>query len=516
MRCKTQRADVPAAPAASAHRRAARVFAWGLRSVTRLMRMAGVVLMVCGASNEAATQPASGPLSVSAENPRYFADADGSIVYLTGSHTWSNLKDMGATDPPPEFDYPGYLDMLQRYGHNFIRLWTWELSRYGYDGRTSYATPFPWPRTGPGEALDGKPPFDLSRLEQAYFDRLRSRVTAAGERGIYVSIMLFEGHGLHASDAPWCWDGHPFNVRNNINGIRGDPDGDGRGLEIQTLQIPAVTELQEAYVRKVIETVNDLDNVLYEIANESGAYSTEWQYHFIRFIHEQERGMSQQHPVGMTFQWCGGEQRGTNQTLFDGPADWVSPNPDGGYRDDPPAADGSKVIITDTDHLWGIGGNQQWVWKSFCRGMNPIFMDPCSPPIESEVPAGAETTWTEHLTGLARLDPKWDPIRTSMGYTRQFASRMDLARAVPHDELASTGYCLAQPGVEYVVYLPEGREATVDLSAAQGSLTAEWFNPSTGETVARTATQAGARRALRAPFAGDAVLYLHRDGEGAD
>ncbi len=478
-----------------------------------LMRILGVIVMVGVAGQSAGAAPAAGPLRVSADNPRYFADAHGNIVYLTGSHTWSNLKDMGATDPPPEFDYSGYLDMLERYGHNFIRLWTWELSRYAYGGKPTWARPFPWLRTGPGEALDGKPRFDLSRLDQAYFDRLRARVMAAGERGIYVSIMLFEGHGLHASDAPWCWDGHPFNAANNINGIDGDLDDDGRGLEIHTLQIPQITALQEAYVRRVIETVNDLDNVLYEIANESGNYSTEWQYHMIDFIHEQERAMPKQHPVGMTFQFCrDGELRGTNQALFDSPADWISPNPEGGYRDDPPAADGSKVIITDTDHLWGIGGNQAWVWKSFCRGMNPIFMDPCSPPIESEAPATEQSAWTDHLTGLARLDPKWDPIRLSMGYARSFALRMNLARAVPHGELASSGYCLADPGVEYLVYLPEGGEVIVDLSGGEGGFTGEWFNPARGEAAGRLTVAGGGAQTLTAPFTGDAVLYLHRDG----
>jgi hypothetical protein len=58
-----------------------------------------------------------------------------------------------------------------------------------------YVIHFPWPRTGPGTALDGNPKFDLSKLEQGYFDRLRQRVIEAGDRGIYVSIMLFEGWG---------------------------------------------------------------------------------------------------------------------------------------------------------------------------------------------------------------------------------------------------------------------------------------------------------------------------------
>ena len=37
---------------------------------------------------------------------------------------------------------------------------------------------------------------------------------------------------------------------------------------------------------------------------------------------------------------------------------------------------GKKVTILDTDHLWGCGGNYQWVWKSFLQGYNTIFMDP--------------------------------------------------------------------------------------------------------------------------------------------
>lgn len=64
-------------------------------------------------------------------------------------------------------------------------------------------------------------------------------------------------------------------IQNNINGINGDANGDGRGTNVHTLSDPAVTRLQEAYVRHVIDAVGDLDNVLYEISNESGAYSTE-------------------------------------------------------------------------------------------------------------------------------------------------------------------------------------------------------------------------------------------------
>ena len=38
---------------------------------------------------------ASGPLRVHPRNPRYFTDDGGRAIYLTGSHTWSNLQDQG-------------------------------------------------------------------------------------------------------------------------------------------------------------------------------------------------------------------------------------------------------------------------------------------------------------------------------------------------------------------------------------------------------------------------------------
>lgn len=291
-----------------------------------------------------------------------------------------------------------------------------------------------------------------------------------------------------------------------MNGIDGDPERSGQGLKTHTLAIPAVTALQEAYVRQVVETVGDLDNVLYEITNESGGYSTAWQYHMIDFVHACEQEMPRQHPVGMTFQFAR-ENPGTNADLFASPAEWISPNPEGGYREDPPAADGRKVIISDTDHLWGIGGNRAWVWKSFCRGMNPIFMDPYR-----EVPKKEEwdmqTSWTDHLSDVPSLDPQWDPVRLNLGYTRRYAERMDLAKAVPRDDLASTQYCLAQPGVDYLVYLPEGGEVEVDLSAAAGDFAVEWLNPETGDTSPGAAVSGGRQCAFTAPFAGDAILFI--------
>src|SRR5687767_9999133 len=274
---------------------------------------------------------AAGPLVVSAANPRYFAVAGGGdggrrVVYLTGSHIWNNLHDgLGpggeCAREPERYDFDAYLRFLEEHGHNFIRLWRWEQFRSQAAGGNFHLcmTPQPWPRTGGGKATDGKPKFDLAQFDPAFFDRLRARVIAAGNAGIYVAVMLFEGWGLHLSPPPDNVEGHPFFEANNVNAIAIRSIVDYQVLPLDS----RVQALQEAYIRKVVDTVHDLPNVLYEVANESSGDtadavhmpdgptiptpigdSTEWQYWVITFLKQYEQQMGYTpHPVGMSYQY---------------------------------------------------------------------------------------------------------------------------------------------------------------------------------------------------------------------
>ncbi|HET9986336.1 MAG TPA: DUF6298 domain-containing protein [Longimicrobiales bacterium] len=486
----------------------------------------------------AARTPASGPLRRHPTNPRYFADATGRAVLLTGAHTWADFADNGIGTQPPAFDYGAYLDFLVANNHDFIRLWAWENSRWGPWVTTADYRYFPGPpyrRTGPGLALDGMPRFDLDSLDDAYFERLRSRVARAGERGIYVSIMLFNGWSIDNAHSRLYrgnpWQGHPFNRANNVNGVDGDPDRNDGGEETHQLRIPKVTAYQEAYVRRVIDAVNDLDNVLFEISNESYASSRDWQYHMIDLIHAYERTKPKQHPVGMSqYQWPG-----SNADLLNGPADWISPweeLPRYPYRNDPPVADGRKVVIVDTDHLWGIGGDYAWAWKTFLRGNQPSFMDGYD---GEAVGSGAPAPWDVRLASWkdivddvlrrSRRPVGWEPnaerwvrLRANLGYILDFSRRVDLARMTPRPELASTRYCLAYASAtaaEYLVYVPDAtKPVDVNLSGFRGPLATEWFDPRTGTSLRGDPVRGGAARRFVPPFHGDAVLYL-RGGRAA-
>ena len=436
---------------------------------------------------------AIGPLRVSTDNPRYFADPAGHIVYLTGSHYWKNVQDDGPTNPPQAFDNVAYLDFLQQHNHNFTRLWLQEQARWSDEVSYSHwFSPTIYLRTGPGTAADGGLKFDLTKFNPQYFARLRQRVMDAGARGIYVSVMLFNGWSVetkpgNAKANPWL--AHPFNSANNVNGINGDPNNDASGRETQTLSIPAITALQEAYVKAVADAVNDQDNVIYEISNESDPSGDAWQYHMIDVLRSYEAQKAKQHPIGMTIPWPG-----SNAEVLNSLADWVSMNGDVG---NPTVVDGKKIDLSDTDHLCGICGDVAWPWKAFARGHNVLLMD------------GYDNSAGVSDPAYNPDDPKWEGIRKNMGYVRSYALRMNLARAVPRGDLASTTYCLADVGSEYLAILPSGGSLDLDLSGAAGSFVVEWFNPSTAVTADGGQVSGGSHITLTAPFSGLAIAYLH-------
>ena len=451
----------------------------------------------------------AGPLRVHPDNPRYFTDDTGRAIYLTGAHTWRTIQDAGTSFPPAAFDFAEFLDLVGKQDHNFVRLWIFESPAWVRpDSTILWLDPLPFERTGPGTAADGRPKFDVTKFNQAFFDRLRSRVVAAGDRGMYVGVMLFQGFSVSRKsrsrrDTPWAY--HPFHRANNINGIDGDLNGDGEGYETHELRVPEITRIQEAFVRKVVDTVNDLDNVIFEIGNECHGGSTAWQYHMIDVIQQHEQTKPKQHPIWMTFQWDGMDGPGTNQDLFESTAEAISPGSASGtakkaYELDPPAATGDKVVIVDTDHVNpGSLDRADWVWKCFTRGLHPIFMD--NPPIRGNDKHPTLADWAP--------DGPSAKTRAAMGHTLMYAGKMDLAEMKPTEDatVCSTRYCLRNPGVEYLVFQPHDEAIVLQLPAAAWQV--EWFDPRQGAIVqTKQATLGKGKNSFRAPFPGCAVLYL--------
>jgi hypothetical protein len=423
----------------------------------------------------------------------HFTDAEGRAVYLAGIHTWPASQDRG-----PAFDWPGFLALQERIGGNLIRLW-------GIDGEDDHSvrgptSPLPYARTADGR-------FDLTRLDRAFFDRIRGRAIEAGERGMYVSQMLFNGWGLQFGEPRNPFDASPWKAGNNVNGIDGDPRGTGKGTDVQTLKDPAITALQEAYVREVVDALDDLPNVLFEVSNETANTDDAWawQNHMLGVVkrHDALRGL--RHPAGLTSSAWMDDRAGIDARLARSDADWTSPGGQN-HEDDPPAATGAKVSILDTDHIWGIGGQSvDWVWKAFTRGHNILSMDSLRTPdlAGRSVRYDADTT-PEQIAAE-------DAAREGIRQTRAVAEMLDLRGVKSRGDLCSTGFALANPpGGVFVAYAPAGGGVTLDLSGAGGvGLASSWVDVQAG-TVADGGWVRGGDTARRfaAPADRPAALVL--------
>jgi Putative collagen-binding domain of a collagenase len=465
---------------------------------------------VTEAADESTGAPITAPLKALAANPHYFTDGSGKAIYLTGSHTWNNLQDWGTNNSIQPFDFAAYVNMLVRHKHNFTLLWSTELPTF--HGLPTFATnapdfsvaPHPWQRTGPGTASDGKPKFDLTRFNQAYFDRLRTRVQHLRTAGIYAGVYLFSGEWLLRFR--FSGDGYPFTGSNNVNGI-----DDRGGTGAVTMTAPdAITAIQDAYVRRVIDTLNDQANVLWIISQEAPKDSKWWNAHLISLVRSYEAGKPFQHPIGY-----GVLEDNNDATIINSDADWIAP----AARISPTSSCGSghprcKVNVNDSDHsyfgIWNESplANRNYFWINFTNGSQSLFMD----PYVVHYPREKRNICPSPVNGIGSgSDPRWDNVRATMGYIRDYAERMNLAAMTPQGSLSSTGHSLASTGSaspEFLVYAPSSGEFRVNLSSSRGQFAVEWMNAATGVKSEAGEVSGGATRTFRAPFDGDAVLYL--------
>jgi len=441
------------------------------------------------------------------ENPRYFTDGSGRAIYLGGHQSFVDLQDNSFNkefirNSDRILDFNKYMEFMKAHNFNYLRNWVIWSTGSGAMAPVNNAIAYPMPYKrveGHGKAKDGKNKFDLNRFDERFFQRLRDRCRSLQESGIYVSIMLFEVYGFLNGEAvgdpkQTLWDGNVFNKANNINGIHVDYDGNGNGIEFFYTDDETVRQLQKDYVRKVIDTVNDLDNVFYEIANE--LYAPQWQYEMIELIKSYEKARPKQHLVLMS---AGGRTRTGawkqmgREVAVNSPADcyavagsWQSRR---FAKKDPPANNSGKPGIVDMDHVSAGSNDVGFVWSAFTRGYHFNLYDK---PFESP---DAES-------------PEWRRVRHNVGKTVEYAARLDLANVAPGDDLASTGFCLAEPGIQYIVYQPGSGSFTVSGLRPDVSYHYELYSTGQHKVVAEGLCKPSGSTESFEPGSAAVVLYL--------
>jgi hypothetical protein len=443
-------------------------------------------------------------------------------ILLIGDSITQGWMELGTN-----FDQRAYVDALAQRGINALLLWSYiGIVDQPADARIGYDAPeiWPWVRSAPALRNGAVPrgsegPFDLTRFNDVYFDRLRELLRCADANEIVVVLQVHDG---------WTktkFAGHPFNVANG-----GALTDRAQFVELYDYEheMPLAFDPQwtrpqkhqfylERLCEKLIDAAAVTPNVLFEIFNEGEWYDPQrlraFQMHFLDFFKArtaQPLVINDDHLRGVP-----------------------------GFRGEPKA----DVISYHTPRWDNLPGVEVF-FEHYARQFD---MDPVKPLFFSEPVPSYEGGDTATETALLRLlwgtvlggasvviqndasfgfDPRSalaakaeqrDRVLDLEGYVARFFHRggVNFVAMRPAGSLASTGVCLAHAGVEYVVYTSPTRLFTVNLAAAKDTaLNVRWYHPRTGEfREAGRIAGGSAAQAFTPPFAGDAVLHLKSTGD---
>jgi hypothetical protein len=199
------------------------------------------------------------PISIHPENPKYFLFRGKPLVLIAASEHYGSVVNR-------RFDFERYLaeaaDKKQTMTRTFLLYRELQSARNPCSPVKPESPDFvaPWPRTGPGKAMDGEPKYDLDRWNPEYFSRLHRFLSLALSLGIAVELTVFSN--TYSNDV---WALNPLRDRNNLQGI-----GSVEWPEYISLRDQKLVERQSAYARKIVQETSRYDNLYYEICNEPG------------------------------------------------------------------------------------------------------------------------------------------------------------------------------------------------------------------------------------------------------
>jgi hypothetical protein len=454
------------------------------------------------------------PIRRNPENPHYYLFRGKPTILITSAEHYGGVVN-------GEFDYVTYFDALKAYGMNYTRIYPgylFEPMGKFMKGNTLGAKPshliLPWARSNiPGYALGGNL-FDLDHWNPEFFKRLRDFVAKAGERGIVVEICFYNAE---YSDT---WPMSPLYYENNIQG-----EGKCDYEDAQTLKHADLVRREDDYVRKIVQEVNEYDNVILEICDEPYLTGTPielagpWIAHNVEAIKRAESTLPNKHLIAQQIEGPMG-----------GPCDFTA-NPD------------VKMIVT--QYAWE-GGHEQMgglMALDYEYGKNkPIdFNETDYYPTwyQGDRIADSRVEAWEFVTGgggsfnqLNGLYTVRDPGGKATGENEQllralrslhdFMYSFDFLKMHPDKSFVQGGVALgtfargmSETGKQYAYYHhhssfgrntssykvnPGHYRENLVLHLPAGSYSMEWVNPATGEvTGAESFAVAGGNRTVATP-----------------
>ncbi len=402
---------------------------WQLRTESDDPQLHGHVASLTCVPN--ANRNVHGGLQVDPNHPRHFVYEDGTRHFLMGYECdWLWALDV----EDPELSTMGpFLDKLAAHGFNHVIL-------------NAYAHDCGWRRGTTGPDDYGPPPMyawegtnedpDHSRPNLAHWQHYDRVMDALHRRGITAHIMIkvynkmvnWPAKGGAEDDMYFKWLIARYAAYPNVVWDFSKEAHNEKDLEYKQGRFRLIRE-HDPYGRPI---TNHDDNQAYD----DGAYDD-----LLDFRSDQQHG-----------NWHETILRQRQQR------EWPVVNVEFGYEHGPKGLD---------DKTYGVVQPPEEV----CRRAWEICL------------AGGYAAYYYTYTA-------WDVIRpedTPPGYAyfkrlREFFERTQYWLLEPADDLVSEGYCLANPGAEYVVFLSQAKAFTLKIEGAQRALRANWYHPFSGET----------------------------------
>ncbi len=423
-----------------------------------------------------------GPVVVDPDHPKHFRYAGTGEPFYHLGHTAYHLL-----DPSNDDDAIGrMIDYCVEHGFNKIRFLLTGYPR-DHDDRASddveYGVPDPFraPNYGapPGEvnplpAWLGEPhAYDFTRFNVEYWQKVDRTVRRLREAGIVATCIVT--------------------------------------IEKQRLprEYGKLTEAEYRLYRYAVARLAAFDNVWWDLGNEHNEYrDTTWGETMGAFVRGEDpygRLISAHgydeflYPKSPWADFIITQQYGDERSVHD----WVLK-----YRDVP------KPYVNEEYGYEGEGKrNQKGKANAPGHGQSSDWVRRSHWSIAM---AGGYATYGDWSGGVAYYytgEPGPGEGAKQLKHLRRFFERLPFAELEPHDELTTTGFCLAEPPSHHVFYFPRGGEADIDLSGAAPCerLAATWFDPRTGQQSVGPAMKAD-RATITCPSQDDWVLHV-RCGE---
>jgi hypothetical protein len=434
------------------------------------------------------------PISLHPDNPHYFCFRGRPTLLITSAEHYGAVLNR-------DFDYVPYLDELQARGFNLTRIFTGayveDPASFGIENNTLAPQPgrflCPWARAGSADEYR----FDLSRWDDAYFQRLTEFLRQADRRGVIVELVLFCPYYEES-----MWAISPLNARNNINGI-----GDVPREEVLTLKHPALVDVQKAMVRKIVGELCECENLNYEVCNEpyTRGVPREWETEIVRTTTEAEASFPLRHLIAQNIANGSHAVQDPDPAVsilnfhYSNPPDSLAMNyalnrvigfDETGFKgtaDPPYRTDGWEFILA--------GGA---VYNNLDYSFTVQHPDGTAPVTRS--PGGGGPTLRKQLSILKQFIESFDFLQMRPDSTV-------IRGGLPVD---ATARALVEQGKAYAVYLKGGTHANLELEIPAGRYRAAWLNPRIGaiEKTEDVDHSGGLLTMASPPYAEDLALSL--------